>query len=507
MNNHPLLIENEKKRLTLRLPMLLCFAMFLAWQMGVVYFSGENFVLDSKAPLPINADTTNILAVAGFILSILVMIFLQRFIVWAERIAGTIALVSALTLFLPLEPETLAAFFYIQYFCGVVMTGFETAIIVNLFKEKTAALYLTLIYALPTLLVGLLHNDVYKVTFTQFRLYTVIALVLMLVFFFKLPVKSWPHYVKKSDKLVMPKSLFTGTIIFVGFSSLLSMFGCTIAESVTHGVFVFYCTAAVFGITVWLLWKRFGIVPLRTASALLALCALGFVVAMVSLYIPALSLAACALLGAGAACCWLNPFFGLLIAKNYPSRFISPAIIGSAFLAVLVHTALLEAMRDNLTMLYAVYLVIAVALTILYLMLEPYLGYSFRNRTFQDIIGVVADDKEQLTESKEKRPPLLIPKDKVKPVAPEEVPLHERRMKNLVSRSVEPLTRREYQVTDGVMRGLRRAEIAKELVIEPSTVTQYLVSIYEKFGIHSRQELFRLAEELSNEQLEMRNEK
>jgi DNA-binding CsgD family transcriptional regulator len=131
-------------------------------------------------------------------------------------------------------------------------------------------------------------------------------------------------------------------------------------------------------------------------------------------------------------------------------------------------------------MLYVVYLVIAVALTIVYLMLEPYLIYSFRGRTLQDIIGVVAEEAEEAAE-------------------PEDVPLHERRMKILMTHALSPLTRREYQLADCIMRGLRRSEIAEEMGIEPESITKYSNRIYNKFDIHRRQDLFRLAEKLDRE--------
>ena len=41
MNSNSLLIENESKRLTLPLPMLVYVAMFTVWQMGVLFFSGD----------------------------------------------------------------------------------------------------------------------------------------------------------------------------------------------------------------------------------------------------------------------------------------------------------------------------------------------------------------------------------------------------------------------------------------------------------------------------------
>ena len=273
-----------------------------------------------------------------------------------------------------------------------------------------------------------------------------------------------------------------------------------VAESVEHGLFVLYISTVIFGLAVFLLWKRFGITPLNSISVLLAIAALGFVTAIAARFIPALLLLSCALLGAGNACCWLNPFFGILIAKRYPSRYIAPVIIGIAFITVLLHTALLKALRDNLIALYMVYLVVSVSLIVLYLVLMPYLIYNFRSRTLQDIIGVVAEDTDddKTTEPLPAKPrtPLLRTSPKTETAAPKEEPLHERRMKALMSRAPEPLTRREYQAADGIMRGLRRSEIAKEMQILPESVTKYTNRIYDKFGIHRRQDLFKLAETL-----------
>jgi DNA-binding CsgD family transcriptional regulator len=153
-------------------------------------------------------------------------------------------------------------------------------------------------------------------------------------------------------------------------------------------------------------------------------------------------------------------------------------------------------------------------MAILYLMLEPYLLYSFRGRTLQDIIGVVAEDKDDdepvepetvsAAAHAQARPPLLRT-SKTEPASPKqdltthEWSGHERRMKALMSRAPEPLTRREYQAADGIMRGLRRSEIAKEMQILPESVTKYTNRIYDKFGIHRRQDLFKLAETLDRE--------
>ena len=497
MNNHPLLVENEGKRLNIRLPLLICFAMFAAWQMGMVYFSGKTLSLDGRTTLPVNIDNFTIFIAAGYILSILVMIFLPFIIVWTERITAGVALLSALALFLPLSSEALTQALYLQFFCCCFMIGFETAVIVGLFTEKTAVLHLTAAYGVANFFVAALQNDFIDVTFSVFRLFAVFALTLMLIFFFKLPAGSWPRSVKKADGLIAPKPMFAGVFLWTGMSCFVILFGNAASESVTHGIFTYYTASAISAFIVFFLWKYFSISPFRSVHVMVALGAMGFVVKIASLHVPSLSLAACALLGAGSMGCWVNPLFGsILISKRYPSRFVSPGIIGVAFITVLIHSLLLDALRDNINLLHIVYLTISMAMVILYFILEPYLIYSFHSRTFQDIIGVVAE--EPITEN----PATLQAAPMTETAAPADEPLHQRRMKILMTHTLSPLTRREYQVADCIMRGLRRSETAQEMGVLPETITKYTNQIYSKFGIHRRQDLFRLAEKLDREWLD-----
>ena len=76
MNKNPLLIENEGKRLNFRLPLLICFALFVAWQMGVVYYSGDTLSLDGKTPLPVDVGNFTLFIAVGYILSIVFMLVL-----------------------------------------------------------------------------------------------------------------------------------------------------------------------------------------------------------------------------------------------------------------------------------------------------------------------------------------------------------------------------------------------------------------------------------------------
>jgi DNA-binding CsgD family transcriptional regulator len=500
MNQHPLLAENESKRLTFRLPMLICFALFTAWQVGMMYFSTQTLSVDGRVASPMSQDITTILVAAGYILSILAMIFLPRIIVWMERVTVGIALLSALALFAPLSPEVFALAFYIQFFCCCFMIGLETAIIVNLFTEKTAVIHATLAYSVAFAIPALLQNDFVAVPFGVFRLFAVLACALQLYFYCKLPGRAWPLYAKKMDNLVCPKGFFAGVYAMEGLTALMTFFGLAIAETVRHGVFAYQLSAAVCGLAVFFLWKYGGVAPIRCASVLIGITALGFVAAIASLYVPALSVPTCGMLGAGITALGIQPLYGAIMAKRYPSRFISAGFIALCFGGILIHTVLLEALRDNIIVMYTVYLVIALVLAVLFLMLMPYLLYSFRGRTFHDIIGIIAEETVPTTETvtAQTAAPIAVIMQ-AEPAAPEDESLHALRMIRLSSHALEPLTRREYQLVDCIMRGMVRAEIAEEMKIKPESISKYRTRIYNKFGIHSRQELFKLAETLDRE--------
>jgi len=523
MAPHPLLIENENKRLNIRLPLLLCFAMFCAWQMGMIYFSTQTLSVHERVVVPASEDVVAVIISCGYLLSILVMIFLPGIIVWTVRITTGVALLSALALYAPLSPQEFALALYIQFFCCCFMIGFETALIVNLFTEKTAIVHLTVAYAVALSIAALLQNDFVKTPFWIFRYFAVAACALQLLFYCKLPAKlrgsgtGWPKYARKSDNLVCPKSFFAGVYVMELLTALLSLFGIAIAETVKHGVFTYYLSSAVCAVVVFTLWKHRGIVLMRCASVLIGIAALGFMLAIASLSFPALSLIACVLLGAGFAALGMMPLYGVILAKHYPSRFIAATLIGFAFTAILIHMFLLEALRDNPVIMYTVYLVIAAALAVLFFMLLPYLLYSYRSRTLQDIIGVIAEDQDETAEPVSEQPAAMLQPAKARaPLlrtavkteaapfaaqlpAQQEEPLHARRMKMLMKHALSPLTRREYQAADCIMRGLRRAEIAQEMDVLPESVTKYTNRIYDKFGIHRRQDLFRLAETLDRE--------
>jgi DNA-binding CsgD family transcriptional regulator len=468
----PLLVENERKRLNIRLPLLICFSMFNAWKMGMVYFSGQAMSVDGMTPLPVDVENLAYLFAAGFILSILVMFFALRITVRMERVACSAALVSMLLLFLPLPPVVLANALYVNFFCCYFMFGFEIVIIAALFTKKTAVTHLTVAYGTSAAFVAALHNEFIALPFAYFRIFVIAACAMQLLFYCRLPGNNFPRYLKKSDNLVMPKRFFAFLLVWVAMSCSVILFGTTVAETVTHGVAVMYLSAAISGFAIFLLWKRFGISPLSACSVFTAMGSLGFVTAICSLYFPALAFVSCAFLGMAWICCWIGPFVaGVLYAKQYPSRFVFTAVIITIMVMVLIHTALLDSMRGNMIVLYMVYSVIAVIMVGLFLVLKPYLEYSFRGKPLisDERAAQLIEEAKAASEKSEDAAAVLA--------------------KETGTHPDDELTERERQIAQELMSGLDYKEIAEKLFISPHTVNTHKKSIYSKKGVHNVQGL------------------
>lgn len=453
--NSSVLIDNLKKRKDHPIWMLICFAMFNCWQMGFVYFMTPSLVIDGRVPLPITEDNVTLLIAAGYLLAILVMIFLPCLVVWGERVSVCGALVSIAALFVPMAPEAQTLLLYIHSFFCFFMIGFESFIIINLFSEKTAVLHLTVGYSVALLMISLVQNDILPLTFSAFRWLTVIMLLMMLVFFFRLPSakESYPVYVKKRDGISLPKKLFWGVYILVFVSCIMMLAGPTAVAVVKHGIFVSYLSDALATLAVYILYRRFSIHPMRTAPVFTAFSAVGFLFLFISSYLPGLAYISCVFIGFGFVPCQFLPLYGNILMKNYPSRYITPIIMGLAVVTVVIQSALVEIFRSVPEMLYLAYAAITVVLTVIFLQLAPHLIYAF-DRKIED-----KEDKNKMEE--------------IEVIAETASPL-------------DALTKREREVLDLIGCGYSNADIAKVLFISEHTVNDYTKKIYRKLDVHSR---------------------
>ncbi len=465
-----LLFDNEQKRREIPLWQLLCFVMFCVWQMGFIYYIGPALNIDGRTPLPISPDNLTLLIVAGYVMSILTMIFFPRTVIWLSRISTAVALVCAVGLFLPLGTEALTLLIYIQCFACCYMIGFESATMVHYFSGNSVTRHLLIAYPIGYTLIAFIQSDFISLDFSVFRILSVIMLGLLLLFYVKMPAKAGIRFVKKEDGIIVPKRFIGGFMLLAFLGALLGVIAPAAAAEVKHGVFAAYIGCAVGSAVLYLLYKKTGRHPICFVSYIIGISAIGYVLLVISEYVPALGLIASALIGVGMAVCALLPLFAMLVVKQYPSKFIVPSYIALAMLAVIVQSVLVEAFRTSAVLLNISYLAVVIILAIFFVMLEPFLLFSMR-RKFEDPLTVAekAEEPEIESEQKQSDNPFYV------------------------------LTKRETEIVELIGCGYSNADIGKMLFISEDTVKTHAKNIYRKLGVRSRYELTALINRLKSE--------
>ena len=489
--NHFILWNNQKKKLDQPLWMLVCFAMFNFWQMGFIYYMGPSLTIDGRTPLPVSMDNITTLIALSYVLSIAWMICLPRWVLWTQRVVATAALATAVGLFLPLGEEILRLLIYAQVFLCCFMIGFETFIMVNYFSEDSNIRHLTAAYGVSLLMIAAVQNDFVPITFPAFRVLTVLAILLLLIFLWRMPAgkEALPQYVKKKDGLRAPKKLLFGTYLLVFVGALMGVSGPSIAGEVQYGVFVAYLVDALASLGLYLLYKKANIHPFRVIPVCIGLGCMGFLLMSLAPYVPGLALVSCGLIGAGMLTCQMLPLYGSVLMKSYPSKFIPPIIIGLALVAVLVQGSMVEVFREAPAMLNLTYGVIMVALAILYLQIEPFFLFVLRRRITDEEVAADGAAKAVSEAGHGKA---------VNEEAVEEDSMEENAggalaasvvSGNVAADPLQVLSRREREVAELICMGHSNADIAKILCISEHTVKDHTKKIYPKMGVHSRFEL------------------
>ena len=475
--NHQTLIENQKKRIELPLWMLVCFSMFSFWQMGFIYYFLEpSSAVDGKIPLPINIDYGTTLTAVCYILGILTMIFLPKIIVWIQRIATSVALLSAIAFFLPLPDDILRFNIYLQIFCCCLMIGFETFLVVNCFSEKSSIKYLTFGYGIAVFLIALVQNEIVSVPFSTFRFGMVAALVLLFIFFLRMPTgkEHLPQFVKKSDGLIPPKKMMWGAYLIAFIAALMGVGGPAVVGKVEHGVSIMYLVVALSSFTMYFLHKKANIHPFRIAPLFVGLGGFGFLVMLVSAYVPALSYVACILIGFGMTVCMLAPLYGVPIMKACPSRYVASVIIGLAITAVLIHAVIAEMFLSTPIALYIFYAVIMAVLVFVFMQVEPFLMFALRRRIADEETTVAAEAEEPAVQASQTEA-----KAESKVTADTDT----------TDDPLLKLSPKKREVAELICMGYTNKDIAESLVISEHTVKDYVKDIYYALDVHSRIEL------------------
>ncbi|MDR2899656.1 MAG: helix-turn-helix transcriptional regulator [Clostridiales bacterium] len=489
--------EAKTKASLISLPMF-CMSLLSVWHMSMWYFIRESAYFDSPGFI----NTLTFLIIIASILSVAICVFMPNAILIFGRAAGAAAFTAAFLSFVPLNRDILSVFYYTQCFTCVFMAGLEAALIINIFREESAVKYLLVLCSLAQLITAVFWADSIKIDYVAMKTIVVTATAPLIMFSFHLPSVKKFYYSKNEDNEKAPKRLVANVFILSVLSISVALFGTSTAERIQYGTFVLHLASALFGIASFFIYRFFGVSPVKIGPALLSIGEMGFIIKAIFQNNTSISLIACALLGAGLASAFLLPCVCLIVSKRYRLRFLAPIIISIAFAGVLIHRCLFALLIPDLTPLYMTFTCISIVLLIIYLIIEPYLISNLTDFALYNITDV---DKNEMDVEKEPDVETALESELSNGevnnavAEPDHIDydsesFHTIRVEILLTHALSPLTPRERQLVECILRGFRRAEIAREMGVLPETVTKYSNAIYNKFGIHRRQDLFKLAE-------------
>lgn len=433
-------------------------ACFIVWQLGVLFYSGAAMSLWGRTPVPLLAEDTTLIIGGGYIASIIFICLFPRLTVYAERVVLPVALTAAILMLFPFSPPVLAALFYIEVFGCVFSIGCMASLASHLFTLDTIWRDAIIGLSCGGLAIALLQNDFIEVSFTAFTLFSLLMIIAMTLFHFLIPARIDIPFAGPDNPVKMPKILFWGTWMLNAFSTLLICLASSFAEGFMHGVSIFYLSGAALTLLAGYLRRRFGGYSLKIFSSYFMLTVAGFVLAAFSLQFTGIRLLATVLLGFVAVLANLWIFYCAVAFKFYPTRFIGAMGAAQGLILALIHSGLLAALRHNTTLLYSLYAVLAIGMMLCYYFLEPYFTYA-------------------LARSKKAKAPLPAEHDKDKA---KEDPFRE-------------LSEQERVLAGFILRGYTESVIAREMNITLNTQKSYRKNLYAKLDVHSKRELFELA--------------
>lgn len=447
-------------------PLLLLFSTpFIVWQMGVLFFSGTTMSLFGRTPIPLTQQDTSLVIAGGYLFSISFICLFPRKAVWIERILMLVALAATALMLFPFPTAIITILFYMAAFLCVFSIGTMLSIAAHHFTVETAWRDGIISMVCGGILIAVLQNDFIKVDFTAFTIFSILLVAMQTMFYYLIPVKIEVPYAGRENKQKMPGILFLGIWLISGFATLLICFASSYAESVRHGVSVLYLSAVVIAVALYLLRKKLGAKSLRVFGVFFGISIFGFVLAYLSMQLPALGLIACVFLGFVVVLANLWMFFGAASFHVYPTRFIGAIGAGVGLALALLHAGLLNLLRNNTALLYGLYAALSVVLLLIYYFLEPYFTHQWG--------GAYGEQGKAAEPAKEKAFP---------PASGE----------GAGCGPFSALSEQERTLAKLILEGHTETSAARAMNITLNTQKGYRKNLYAKLNIHSKRELFEL---------------
>ncbi len=428
--------------------------------MGVIFFSSTALSIGGKTPLPVSADGTDTVIIIAYIVSALVIGIFQQHLICILRALMCVSLAASLALYAPFSTDALTTLFYIQAFCCVFMIcGYMTVAITRL----TPSAELKRIVASMVILgatAAVIQSDAFDIPYSVFNAVSCLCQIFIIIFLFGMPAKSEITFACRSERAQRPKMQIFGLLFMASSSGITICFSNAISESVPNGLSVFYLSLIAGTVVFRFLIKKLQMSIMRVFRLLLVTSSLGFVLALSSYAVKPLIYFACAVLGFSVIIGEIYTYYGIFVFNRYPAKTITPAIIAVTIPAAGIPMLLLDAFRENTTMLYAIYCIITFILLVAYTVLEPYFSREL------NLAPEAPDVKPEIAENEGK---ILFPQ----------------------------LSEQENNLAMLLLQGYTESAVCEAMNITINTQKSYRKSVYLKLGIHSKRELFELAGKIS----------
>ena len=427
---------------------------FIIWQLGILYFSGTTMSVFGRTPITFSESYTAMVIALGYAASILFISLFPRKAVFMERMILPIALAAAILMLFPFPAQILELLFYIQSFGCVFSIGTMASLACHLFTLDTLWRDAALSGIFGSLVIAVLQNDLFKVSFTDFSEAAVILISVLTAFHFLIPSKIAVPYVTRKNKPKVPKILLAGVWALIVLSTLLLCFATSFCESTENGMSILYVSAAVCMTMLAIGNRKLGTKSIRVFSLFFMISSFGFILAFFALNLPNLKWIACALMGFNVVLANLWIFFCGTIFHFYPTRFVGAVGAAIGLVLAMLHSGLLELLRNDPVLLYGVYAVTSGLLMVLYFVSEPYFTYAWKSS--------ISKPPEKTSD----------------------------RLECGVN-----LSDQERILAQLILEGHTETSIAKMMNITLNTEKGYRKNLYNKLNIHSKRELFMWAKE------------
>lgn len=409
---------------------------------------------------------TTIIA-AGYLLSIVTICLVPRFMVIVQRLVFFIALLAMVGIIISSNPVTSLGFFYITAFCCVFAIGGMASIAAHLFTIETTWRDAILGMMFSGVAIALLQNDFVQFNFSIFMGCSIILVVGLLIFHLKLPAKINVPYASKLSGHRKPLIPYIGIFLMVLFPTMLLLMATSVAETVPHGVSTMFLSAAVLAVVLQVTKVKLKILSGKDYSGFLMLTPIGFVCAIMADYVPTFGLVACVFFGFSVVLSNLYLFFLATGFSIFPSRFIAAQGTALGMGLALLHSLVLEVFRNSIPLLCAIYLLASTVLMVAFHFLEPYFMYIWRQE--REAQGKNTESMQSPTTQEKEKPEVGLPFDKI-------------------------LSQQEGNLARLILAGYSESQIAKEMNISLNTQKGYRKNLYSKLDIHSKRELFKLVQ-------------